>query len=89
MSVILIDSVLTPFTKILIFSVAVGLSTLVQFVFALSFAAYASVAAVILVLPEPGSVAAAAFLISVMPLDTKASLTSCAIYVGTSFLFAL
>ena len=69
MSVILIASVLTPFIKMpndLILSVAVGLSALVQSVFALSFAASAGVAAVILISPEPGSVAAAAILMSVI-----------------------
>ena len=71
----------------LILSVTVGLSASVQSVFALSFAASAGVAAVILISSEPGNVAAAAILMSVMLLDTKASLTFCAICVGTSFLF--
>ena len=90
-SVIIIDSVLTPFRKTLynlVLIVASGPSTTVHPELFLSLTASLFVAAVTLISPEPGRAMVAAILMSVIPLLLRALLILYVISAGLSFLFA-
>ena len=90
-SVIIIDSVLTPFRKTLynlVLIVTSGPSATVHPELFLSLTASLFVAAVTLILPEPGRAIVAAILISVIPLLLRALLILYVISAGLSFLFA-
>ena len=89
-SVIIIDSVLTPFRKTLynlVLIVASGPSATIHPELFLSLTASLFVAAVTLMSPEPGRAIVAAILMSVIPLLLRALLILCVISAGLSFLF--
>ena len=89
-SIIIIDSVLTPFKKTLynlVLIITSGPSATIHPELFLSLTASLFVAAVTLILPEPGRAIVAAILISVIPLLLRALLILYVISTGLSFLF--